>query len=155
MITARILLIICSVALPAANAAAQSNNPSSDWNGSYQFRSPQQMQIRLLEAEMIERKSNDYYAEFGRTNATVYYNTTVEGDQNNDSSRTITNNFPDGYDQPLDQSETSTTAVGALNTTTIDISNGSNVSINSSAGSTGCQDGAIRTSSSQGGLSNC
>lgn len=150
------LLISCGVVLACAStAAAQSNNPSSDWNGSYQFRSPQQMQIRLLEAEMIERKQNDYYAEFGRTNATIYYNTNVNGDQNNNSSRNITNNFPEGYDQPMDQSETATTAVGALNTTTIDISNGSNVSVNSSAGSTGCQDGAIRTSSSQGGLSAC
>ncbi|WP_366554463.1 hypothetical protein [Aquibaculum sediminis] len=148
----------CAMLLWSANAAAQSNNPSSDWNGSYQFRSPQQIQVRLLEAEMIERKSNDYYSEFGRSNTTVYQNTNVEGDVNNDNSREFTNNFPEGYDQPLDQGDTTTTAVGAINNTAVDISNGSNINIDSLADSAGCQDGGIRVSSNpgqSGGFAGC
>jgi|SRR5690554_182569 len=126
------------------------NNPSTDWNGSHQFRTPQQIQIRLLEAEMIERKRSDYYDEYGRSNATIYYSTNVEGDVNNNNSRNITNNFPHGYDQPLDQSETTTTAVGAINNTTIDISNGRNINVTSRADSNGCQDGGIRISGQAG-----
>ncbi len=126
------------------------NNPSTDWNGSHQFRTPQPIQIRLLEAEMIERKRSDYYDEYGRSNATIYYSTNVEGDVNNNNSRNITNNFPHGYDQPLDQSETTTTAVGAINNTTIDISNGRNINVTSRADSNGCQDGSIRISGQAG-----
>src|SRR5690554_2633281 len=118
------------------------NNPSTDWNGSHQFRTPQQISVRLLEAEMIERKRSDYYDEFGRTNVNV--TTNVNGNLTNDYSRNITNHFPDGFNAPVDQSERSTTAVGAINSTTIDISNGSNINIESRADSVGCQDGGIR-----------
>ena len=137
------LIAVGSLLLGAGTALAQ-NNPSNDWNGSHQFRTLQQMQVRLLEAEMIERKRGDYYEEFGRTNATIHYNTHVEGNVNNDNSRNITNNLPEGYDGDFDQSERTTTAVGAINNTTIDISNGSNINIDSRADSVGCQDGAIR-----------
>lgn len=136
--------LVAGTLLLGTGAAWAQSNPSNDWNGSHQFRTPQQMQIRLLEAEMIERKRSDYYDEFGRTNATFHYNTNVEGDVNNDNSRNYTNNLPEGFNGDFDQSERTTTAVGAINTTTIDISNGSNIGIESGAHSVGCQDGAIR-----------
>ncbi|HLS68514.1 MAG TPA: hypothetical protein VK035_04165 [Kiloniellales bacterium] len=149
----KLVLLTAGVLLLSAGTASAQSNPSNDWNGSHQFRTPQQIQIRLLEAEMIERKRSDYYDEFGRSNATIYYSTNVEGDVNNDNSRRITNNFPDGYNQPLDQSERTTTAIGAVNTTAIDISNGSNINIQSRADSVGCQDGGIRISGMPGGAS--
>lgn len=149
----KLVLLAVGILLFGAGTASAQSNPSNDWNGSHQFRTPQQIQIRLLEAEMIERKRSDYYDEFGRSNATIYYSTNVEGDVNNDNSRRFTNNFPDGYDQPVDQSERTTTAVGAINNTAIDISNGSNINIDSRADSVGCQDGGIRISGTPGGTS--
>lgn len=136
------VVIVAGILLGSTGAASAQNNPSTDWNGSHQFRTPQQITVRLLEAEMIERKRSDYYDEFGRTNVNV--TTNVSGNMTNDYSRNITNHFPDGFNGPVDQSERSTTAVGAINNTTIDISNGSNINIESRADSVGCQDGGIR-----------
>lgn len=136
------VIVAAGILVGSAVAASAQNNPSTDWNGSHQFRTPQQISVRLLEAEMIERKRSDYYDEFGRTNVNV--TTNVNGNLTNDYSRNITNHFPDGFNAPVDQSERSTTAVGAINSTTIDISNGSNIAIHSRADSVGCQDGGIR-----------
>lgn len=137
------------VLLGAAAAMAQDRTPSADWNANWGFPSAAQSNLRLLQAELIEKKQRDFYSEFGRT--TVHSTTVVHGDLNHDASQTIHNHLPDGYQGTIDQSTKTTTAVGAINNTTIDISNSSNIDISSSAGSQGCQDASINIAAGTAG----
>lgn len=85
MIKQTIFLAAALIALPAAGWAQ--SQPSSDWNGNFQFRGDRTG--ALLQADMIKRADEGYYQQW-QVNNTFYTtsnvgaitNTTIEGDNN-------------------------------------------------------------------------
>lgn len=77
------------IALPAASWAQ--SQPSSDWNGNFQFRGGGDRANTLLQADLIERAEEGYFGQWSQTYYGTYYttsnvgaitNTTIEGDNN-------------------------------------------------------------------------
>ncbi len=87
MIKHTILVAAALIALPATGWAQ--SQPSSDWNGNFQFRSGGARAEALMQADMIERADEGYYQQW--TNYNTFYttsnvgaitNTSIEGDNN-------------------------------------------------------------------------
>ncbi|MFA5490820.1 MAG: hypothetical protein WC284_16695 [Candidimonas sp.] len=112
-----------SVAAGYASWAQNTASPATDWGGNYTFSSTAEKNLRLLQADLIEKREHGYYESIGR----------------NTINQTITNNTTNNIGQ-------NTNAIGAVNnsTTNIDV-NGSNnnIDISNVADSTGCQDGSV------------
>ncbi|WP_185983153.1 hypothetical protein [Aureimonas mangrovi] len=112
-------------------ASAQSTvSPSSDWNGNYGFSSTADRNLRLLQSDLIKKAEEGYYESLGRQT----YNVTTNNNVTNNSSSTT-------------EIGQQTTTIGAMNNTTntIDVRDSTNIDIStdSNATSTGCQNGAI------------
>ena len=87
----RTLLFAAAVALALPATALGQSQPSSDWNGNFQFRGPAERANDLLQADLIERQDNGYYGQWQYTGYQSYYttnnvgsitSTSVEGDHN-------------------------------------------------------------------------
>ena len=83
------LVAAALIALPATGWAQ--SQPSSDWNGNFQFRSGGDRANTLMQADLIERADEGYYGQWSQTNINSFYttsnvgaitNTTIEGDNN-------------------------------------------------------------------------
>ncbi|WP_188720936.1 hypothetical protein [Nitratireductor aestuarii] len=98
-------------------------SPAVDWNGNYTFTSTADRNLRLLQADLIEKKEQGYYESLGKTSIT----------------QNVTNNTTTTIGQ-------NTNAIGAVNNSTNNINlngNNNNIDISNLADSTGCQDGSV------------
>lgn len=128
-VTALFLVACVGLTSTVCTSFAQStNSPAADWNGNYGFSSTSGRNLRLLQADIIEKKEQGYYDSIGQTTLNVTNNST-----------TINN---------IGQQ---TTSVGVINNSTnnIDIRNSNNVNVDAknTAISHGCQDSTIRIDS--------
>lgn len=103
---------------------------SPDWSGNYSFSSTGDRNLRLLQADILEKHEQGYYESLGKTTVNQYVNTTV----NNDNRYGKTTNAIGAYNQ-------------STNTVNINGSN-NNLDISNSAESAGCQDASINISES-------
>ena len=146
------MLFGVGVALWCSTALAQSYvAPSANWNGSWGFPTTGEKTYRLLQADTIEKKEEDYYNSIGRN--TINYNATnntwndnrsgmVEFTANGDSKVDISNRTSNDIGQ-------NTNVIGSVNApqTSIDISgSGNNVSATNTSDSSGCLDGSVTIS---------
>lgn len=58
-------------------SSAQAESPSRDWNGNYSFPSSSAATVRLLQADLIEKKDGGYYDSFGPVTVWSYSTTTA------------------------------------------------------------------------------
>lgn len=152
------LLTGAALALPAP--AQNVSLPSNDWNGSWGFSSVAEQQLRLLQADIIEKKEEGYYESLGDQTITITNNydmsqgrmevTASGGAQLDISNRTGTNS-------KIGQN---TNVIGAINEseTNIDVEgSGNNVEASNRALSEGCQEGsiAIRSPNATPGTATC
>lgn len=90
----RTLLFAAAIALAIPATALGQSQPSSDWNGNFQFQNQGDRANALLQADLIERQENGYYGQWSQsyTGYHSYYttnnvgsitSTNVEGDHNN------------------------------------------------------------------------
>jgi len=119
------LCIVCLYFLAGSTSAGAQNvaSPAVDWSGNYTFSSTADRNIRLLQADLIEKKEHGYYESLGKNiiNQRITNNTTTTIGQN-------------------------TNAVGAINNSTNNINLNGNenyIDISNIADSTGCQDGSV------------
>ncbi|CAN4269321.1 hypothetical protein MCERHM32_00635 [Methylophilaceae bacterium] len=128
------VLIIISIFPVAAIAAGASN----EWSDGYNFKSAQDKQVILLQADLIERMENDYYNNIGKS--TTYSTINVDNRQGNfigDSS---------GESNVSGITYTTTNTIGSVNNTNnnVDINGNNNaVSTTTSSSSNGNQNGAV------------
>jgi len=128
-----------SLSFPIFSYSQNTMSPATDWTGNYSFSSTADRNLRLLQADIIEKKEQGYYESLGKTtiNQSVTNNTT--------STTTIGQN---------------TNAIGSVNntTTTIDLNGNNNaIDISSASTSNGCQDGSVNIGESAAsiGASGC
>ena len=82
------------------------DSPSRDWSGNYNFPSGSAASLRLLQADLIEKKDGGFYDSFGPGDINVMttntigtmnnYTNNIEGDENvvvNDSTSTNSGNL--------------------------------------------------------------
>lgn len=114
------------VILSTFESSAQNTiSPATDWNGNYNFSSTADRTLRMLQADMIEKREQGYYESLGKTTV----------------NQTITNNTTNTTE--IGQN---TNAIGSVNNTTtnIDLSgDNNNIDISSTSTSNGCQDGSV------------
>jgi len=142
-----------ALVLGGGEASAQSYvQPSANWNGSWGFPTTAEKTYRLLQADTIEKKEEDYYSSIGRN--TINYNATnntwndnrsgmVEFTANGDSKVDISNRTSNDIGQ-------NTNVIGSVNApqTSIDISgSGNSVRATNTSDSSGCLDGSVTISS--------
>lgn len=126
-----------TVLLASAALAQNANHPSSDWNGNWGFSSPSQQQIRLLQAEMIAKREEDYYARAGQQVYHVHNESTLhhyEGPY-----------FGEGEYGDIhvgDEIGQNTNVIGAINNSNTTIDGDGNTVIHE-ANNAGCLDGSI------------
>jgi hypothetical protein len=66
---------------------AFAQTPSRDWSGSYSFPQSSSSSLRLLQADLIEKKEGGYYDSFGPGSVNVWsYSTTTAGSIINNST---------------------------------------------------------------------
>lgn len=107
----------------STSSAQSTMSPATDWTGNYSFSSTADRNLRLLQADMIEKREKGYYESLGKTTI----------------NQTVTNNSITKIGQ-------NTNAIGSVNNTTtnIDLSgNNNSIDISSSSNSNGCQDGSV------------
>lgn len=105
--------------------AQNTMSPATDWTGNYSFSSSTDRNLRLLQADMIEKREQGYYESLGKTTL----NQTI-------TNHTTTNNN-------IGQN---TNAIGSVNNTTTNIDltgNNNSINIDSNSTSNGCQDGSV------------
>lgn len=115
--TAGLIILSSSTGVWAQNVVS----PAVDWNGNYTFTSTTDRNLRLLQADMIEKKEQGYYESLGKITQNINNTTITKIGQN-------------------------TNAIGAVNNSTNNINlngNNNNIDISNLADSTGCQDGSI------------
>lgn len=87
MIKPTIFVAAALIVVPALSWAQ--SQPSSDWNGNFQFRGEGGRANSLMQADLIERADGGYYEQWSQTN--VFYttsnvgaitNTTIDGSHN-------------------------------------------------------------------------
>lgn len=139
------LCIAVGVLLLASQASAQNTvNPSANWNSSWGFSTPQEVTVRLLQADTIKKAEEGYYDSFGPAQVTMTNNYDQRQgyvEVNAGAGATI-----DAQNHVGDSIGQNTNVIGAINqsTTRIDIGgNNNSVTAISGAESTGCQDGSI------------
>ncbi len=93
MLRISVLAAVAILALP--NVSFGQSQPSSDWNGNFNFRSQSEKSNALIQADLIERGSNNYYGQWtknytGTTTVTNTYTTSVEDQTIYDESTNYT-----------------------------------------------------------------
>lgn len=126
MLRISVLAAVAILALP--NASFGQSQPSSDWNGNFNFRSQSERSNDLIQADLIERGSSNYYGQWttsytGYTTVTNNVTTTVE-------DQTI-------YDESTNYM---TSNVGAITSTSIE---GDNNDVNTSNDNCGQVSGSV------------
>lgn len=115
---------------------------SPDWSGNYSFSSTGDRNLRLLQADILEKHEQGYYESLGKTTVNQYVNTNI----NTDNSTNIDGNLI--YDSSGQQN---TYSVGAINNSSTTINNNgnyNNIDVSNSAESEGCQNASINISES-------
>ena len=92
-------IFIAPILIFAISLTALADSPSRDWSGNYSFPSSGSSSLRLLQADLIEKKDGGYYDSFGPGDISVFttntigtlnnYTTNIEGEDNvvvNDST---------------------------------------------------------------------
>ena len=158
---------ICSTVIAAvafagsiagAPAFAGSSDAGNDWGSNYDFASPAEQTLRLLQADLIAKSENDYYDNIGKTNITV------NNDNRQGSFDTVNNSGDGSVDKTTqigDNIGQNTNVIGAVNSSTTDVTikgDNNTVTATNGASNNGCLNGGITTidgssSSSVPGLS--
>lgn len=152
-IGATALALTLSAICLAGTSQAQLANKSTaglNWSSSWDFSNTAARQQRLNQIDLQQKLENGYYSAVGTTTFNTYYDSSV-GDTTvtaAEGSEVILEN------RTGDGSGTSSTTIGASNTTMNEISvEGSDniLDLTSTADSIGCQDGSIQISSATAG----
>ncbi len=77
----RSLCIAATVTLALSGGALGQSQPSTDWNGNFQFRSQSERANDLTQADLIERREDGYYGQWSQnyTGYNSFYNTSNIG----------------------------------------------------------------------------